>query len=507
MPEQTQLLKNEKGMTLMEVLAALIILGLIISVFVPLSVLIARNIRDNKAKITASQIATAVIEKEIAATTPQNYSSRPTGYTVIQETINGITFTVETDIEWKNDPGDDSASGNDPIPYDYKVIQVHVSAPSLFSGRVTHYADFRTFITREGGEDPFGGIEVKVERGWDHTPVQGAIVTLTPVGGGIGYTLATDENGSALHPLEFTDEGNDNESQDYQVSVSSPGLIMLPNPDNNNIVTATEWLTQKTTISMEEPGTITLNFSGQHAGGQISLDHPPTTELDGYEYTREISPGQTSVTYTGLWPLGSDGTHGWPGVYSAQLNLKVYEQDFSLGTGGYIRWPERSENGLLVVTDNMWLHGGDKWTASIHNPLLLYYPEGQNRLVSPQINLSGYAPQSGFTMTGRVNWKQNIANGLSTLSGLVYKSKDGAVPDGSSGSWESILDSCDDGLSQQTAELTSENMTANFRLLFDASPGMLYYQIDWVNLQCIYNKEIQFNKPGQSINLLVNSQS
>lgn len=495
-PEQKHLLKNEQGLTLMEIIVSLVILGLIISVFVPLSIMIAKNLRNNKAKISATQIATAVIEKEIAATTPQNYSSRPTGYFVTEETMNGIKFTVATDIEWKNDPGDDNASGYDPIPFDYKTIQVTVSAPDIFSGKVTQFADFRSFITREGGEDPFAGIEVTVEHGWDRSPVQGAIVTLTPVEGGSSYTLATDENGKALQPLEFSSD-----AENFQVSVSSSNLMMLPKPDNNNVVTATRWFTQKITVDMEEPCSITLNFSGQHSGGQINLDYPPTTEIEGYQYTRDITPGQTSVTYTGLWPLGSDGTNGWPGVYSAELNLKVYEQNFSNGNGAYTRWHEKYESGSIVI-ENIWMHNGNSWYASPSNfPLVLHYPEGQNRLVSPLINLSTCAPKSGFTLKGSLNWQQNISKGGSSLSSLVYKSRDGAAPDGSSGSWESILNTCDDGLSQQTAELNDEDMTSSFRLLFDASPNMLNYQIDWVNVQCLYRKDIQCSEPGQALTL------
>lgn len=501
MQEQKRTKKNERGLTLIEVIVSMVILGLIISVFVPLSILVAKNIRDNKAKISATQIATAAIEKEIAATNPQNYSSRPTGYFVTEETMNGITFTVATDIEWRNDPADDDASGHDPIPFDYKVIQVTVSAANAFSGAVTQFADFRTFITREGGEEPFAGIEVTVERGWDRSPVPGAIVTLTPVGGGSSYTLATGENGKALQPLEFNDDDNDSEAKDYQVAVASPNLMMLPHPDNNNVVTATEWFTQKITIDMEEPCSITLNFSGQHAGGQVKLDYPPTTELEDYAYTREISPGQTSVAYHGLWPLGSDGTNGWPGVYSAQLDLLVYSKNFSSGNGDYTRWQERSET-VLTVTENMWMHNGSSWYASVSNyPLALYYRDGQNRLVSPLIDLSPYSPQSGFTVTGNLSWQQNLAKGLSNLPGLVSKSRDGAAPNGSSGSWQTILSTCEDGLSEQKVELETEDITSQFRLLFDAGPEMLYYQINWVKLECTYNKEIQCSEPGQIISL------
>lgn len=497
-----QLLKNERGMTLMEVLVSLIIMGLIISVFVPLSIMIAKNMRDNKARISASQIAAAVIEKEIAATTPENYSGRATGYTVTQEIMNGISFTVETDIEWKNDPADDDASGNDPMPFDYKTIQVTVSAPGAFSGKVTRFADYRSFITREGGEDPFAGIEVTVERGWDKSPVKGAVVTITPLGGGASYTLATDDQGKALQPLEFTED-----TQDYKVSVKeSPSLIMLPDPDHKNMVTATQWFTQKITIDMEEPFSITMNFTDQHAGGQVVLDYPSRTKLEGYDYIREIPAGQSSVTFSGLWPVGSDGTAGWPGSYTVKLTLKVYDQNFSNGNGGYTRWQEHSQSES-AATENLWMYNGSAWYASAANfNDVLYYPEGQNRLVSPSLNLARFYPQSGFTLTGTLYWQQDISyNAPSSLSGLVYLSRDGAAPDGSNGNWRCILSSCDDGSSLQKVDLETADATGNFRLLFDASPAMAHYQINWVTLECVYSRAIECSEPGEALNFNVTS--
>jgi prepilin-type N-terminal cleavage/methylation domain-containing protein len=496
MLEQKRPLKNERGMTLIEVLVSLVILGLLVSVFVPLSIMIAKNMRDNKARISAAQIAAAVIEREISATTGENYSKRPTGYTVSQETMNGITFTVETDIEWKNDPADDDESGNDPMPFDYKTIQVTVSAPGAFSGTVTQFADYRSFITREGGEDPFAGIEVTVLRGWDKSPVQGARVTLTPVAGGASYTLSTDDKGKAIQPLEFTEE-----TEDYRVTVmETPTLIMLPDPDKPNIVPATQWFTQKITIEVENPFSITLNFTGQHAGGQVTLDHPIRTEIEGYDYTREIAPGQSSVTFAGLWPVGSDGVNGWQGQYAAILNLKVYEQDFSKGTGDYTRWGEPSSE-----TQNIWMHNGSSWYASTSNypPDALYYPEEENQLLSPLplFDFSSYYPQSGFALTGSLSWQQNLSQGGSEPPGLVYISPDGpAAPNGSSGTWECILTTCDNGISHQKVGLGAKYMTNNFRLRFDASLLMSYYQIDWVSLECVYSKnDIQCNKPGQSL--------
>lgn len=496
MLEQRRLLKNERGMTLIEVLVSLLILGLLVSVLVPLSIMIAKNMRDNRARLTASQIAAAVIEKEIAATTSENYSTRPTGYTVSQETVNGITFTVETDIEWKNDPADDDELGNDPMPFDYKTIQVTVSAPGAFSGKVTKFADYRSFITREGGEDPFAGIEVTVQRGWDKSPVQGARITLTPVAGGVSYTLSTDDKGKALQPLEFT-----RETEDYKVAVmETPSLIMLPDPEDENTVTATQWFTQKITIEVENPISITLNFTGQHGGGQVTLDYPSGTKIEGYDYTREIAAGQSSVTFAGLWPVGSDGINGWPGYYTAVMNLKVYEQDFSRGNGGYARWPEPAQSEE-DITQNMWAHNGHSWYASTSNyPDAQYYPE--NQLVSPLplFDFSNYYPQSGFALTGSLSWQQNLSQGGSQLPGLVYISPDGAAPDGSSGTWECILTTCDNGVSQQRDDLETEYMTNNLRLRFDASPAMSFYQIDWVSLDCVYTKkDIQCSQPGQNL--------
>gem|GEM_PF-4954355 len=62
------------------------------------------------------------------------------------------------------------------------------------------------------------------------------------------------------------------------------------------------------------------------------------------------------------------------------------------------------------------------------------------------------------------------------------------------------MTTCDNGISRQKVGLGAKYMTNNFRLRFDASLLMSYYQIDWVSLECVYSKnDIQCNKPGQSL--------
>ena len=167
---------------------------------------------------------------------------------------------------WIDDPAD-GLHPDDTLPFDYKQLTVEVSSPSVFTGRVTRHADFKSFLAREGAPSAVAGLIVNVVRGWRDDdgiaiPVEGAFVTITS-GLDTDSTL-TNEFGQAMFPVSFLNEAVN--SRTYTVEVEGSGLMMHPNPSHHNTVNVTRFSTNCIDIEMEEPGSITVQVSPQHKG-------------------------------------------------------------------------------------------------------------------------------------------------------------------------------------------------------------------------------------------------
>jgi len=527
---------TEKGFTLVEILVSLVILLLIITACVPLFTLAIQTTHSNKAKTIAAELAKQELEETLAQVTPNNYNNEDpaaAGGAPLQVGVTGPYYKTLSDgvtvdpkyagyqirkiVLWIDDPAD-GLHPADTLPFDYKQVTIEVSSRSLFTGLVTRQADFKSYLAREGTPSAVAGLIVNVVRGWrdddgNTIPVEGAYVTITS-GVDTDSTL-TNEFGQAMFPLTFSDS----DTRTYTVETEMSGLMMHPNPSHANAVTATRFSTNSITIEMEEPSSITIQVSPLHRGAVVSLANSELLVDHGGSLSANLAPGDTSVTFRDLWPVGVSGAGGgYPGQYNlsvadliaARFDVSEYDE------ADWERWlPDQDNNGML--TKNLWLFKSNPglWEANPDNYSEVDYHSGEHehRLAYKTINLSSFAPKPD--MQCEVKILPDLAK-LAMESGtassdfeVIFKSRDNADLDGNSGSWLTVMTVDDlekmktDGIG--TIDLEVEDMVEQFRLRFDSSPDIDRLTFGSFDIQCTYtNNNLQFSEPGQHMTINVN---
>lgn len=317
---------GEAGFTLVEVVVALTILLLVAMAFIPLYIYITQGSQANRMRVAATAVATGVIE-EIRALPYDRVGTvggNPAGdiEPVRQEMINGVKATVKVRVWWVDDPSNDK-DGNDPIPCDYKKVQVTVTAPG-FTGKVVEVADIRSLVAREAGEAAYpGGSNIKVfvtmSRDGKDIPVREVKVKLIE-GPDSPQTLWTDSAGKAL----FTQL----EAGKYTVEVDAFGLGMMVRPDQASVpITVVEGGTSPHQAEVAEPGSVIIRIVDQNGQpveekGEITV-LPPEPFTDAYAVVKEfkkkdMDQGVLPADFVGgLWP-------GW--TYNLQVRVKGYEE-------------------------------------------------------------------------------------------------------------------------------------------------------------------------------------
>ncbi|HHY94534.1 MAG TPA: type II secretion system protein, partial [Firmicutes bacterium] len=308
---------DERGFSLVELLVALTILLIASVAFVPLFVYVAEASDANQAKLVATNLTNSVVEqiRSLPYEGVGTVGGNPAGAIPHErtQTIEGRRYTIRTDIWWVNDPSDDDASGNDPIPYDYKRVKVTVTARGLFAGSVTTSQDIRTLVALEGEEEVFpgGNVLAQVFRGWRTTPgeeipVEGVRIDLTG-GPSALQTLWTDERGQALFAI--LQEG------DYTVTAdASPQGMMIHPLQVEQTATVSEAMTTQATFEAERPCHLALELRNKDtgalitSGGQVILVSPFAGELPRV-FTADMKGTIPSSLLGDIWPVGA----GYPG--------------------------------------------------------------------------------------------------------------------------------------------------------------------------------------------------
>ncbi|MBP8820290.1 MAG: prepilin-type N-terminal cleavage/methylation domain-containing protein [Syntrophomonadaceae bacterium] len=329
---------SESGFTLVEIMAAMVILLLIVTACFPLFTMATKTTHENRARLTANELAKRELERVLAQVTPSNYVSEDDDPD-IAPLKTGISATYYFDnngdpIDTRDDSSrfarfeackivqwiDDDADGVHPadkFPFDYKVLIIEVSSPSLFTGKVNKQADFKTFVAREGTASPITGVIVEVVRGWtddagERIPLEGAQVSLTGVGP--THNAMTNVDGQALIPMTFPD---DSTVYSYAIQTEYSGMIMRPDQKAGVPVEARPYTTNSVTVEMEEPATLTLRFAPAKNDIDITLNGL------GGPFVETLIAGQNSVTFTDLWPTGSDPDHPGRGCAGGNYSLDV----------------------------------------------------------------------------------------------------------------------------------------------------------------------------------------
>jgi len=354
---------NQRGMTLLELIVAILILGLAISVFLPFHTMVAKDLRLIQQKRQAAQLANRVMEDLVFSTTAANYN---TDLAVARDLWSDNGFTVEKVISWVDDPADglfNTAPNPDPIPFDYKSIRITVSAPDPFSGHMQTLAVLKTNLAREGAGDPCSGIIVKVNRIYDSgAPIAGALVTVSR--NGDRYTGVTDEKGQVILNIDFPSGPPDDFV--YEVDVAKGGWMKNPSPLHHNQVTLNRWSTKTIQMEMEIPQDIELRFNGQHLGGKASI---PVWGLVG----ETIPEHATSFRFSRqVYPSG---------FYTIEVELTGWKEDFAINNGDFNRYEVYIPGPPARDNPWKWIPASGCWTAKPADLAgFIAHDPGKNRL-------------------------------------------------------------------------------------------------------------------------------
>jgi prepilin-type N-terminal cleavage/methylation domain-containing protein len=320
-------LKKQAGFTLVELIVALTLLLVVALAFVPMFVYVSEGSQNNRARLIALKLASSKIEEIRALPYDQvgTVGGDPVGVILreYQDEVDGIKFTILTEIRWVDDPADNDASGYDPLPYDYKSVEVAVSSPSVFTGEVVKTAKIDTLVSMEGEEEayPGGNIRAIVQRGWktgdDEVPVKGVQVGLVS-GPSAPRTQFTDDLGKILFAI--LDEG------DYTVKATPPsGMMLKPGTEEQNIVVV-EATTETAIFEAEYPCSLEVhlidNVTGDAIakGGTLILQTPFIGDV-----VKTFTPEMNGVLPTDLfgkvWPVGV-------GSFGDAYGLKVLAEGY-----------------------------------------------------------------------------------------------------------------------------------------------------------------------------------
>ncbi|MDP3970309.1 MAG: hypothetical protein Q8P90_01280 [bacterium] len=314
------------GSTLVETLVALAIFALIFSSLMSLLISGSRLVRANEARLTATAVANKKMEiiKNLSYNDVGTENGVPAG-SILQsevELLNGINFTITTDIRYVDDTYDDVAP-IDTINTDYKQVRIDVTWSDPAGGMPVTLA---TNIVPNAIETDLNGGTLNVSVFDPYTnpiePVPNATINVEApdVIPAVSVTSQTDSNGNFILP------GATEGIEAYEVTITKPGYgndrtydvdpINNPNPSTSHLnimdgeVTSEYFqisqLVNSLTIHMEDADTadpISASFSmrGKKTIGTDGEGLPiykynefHTTDEDGnYEATSiEVDPYQ-----------------------------------------------------------------------------------------------------------------------------------------------------------------------------------------------------------------------
>ncbi len=316
-------LKNQAGLTLVEVLISIFILSIIVTAFCGALVYASRVTKDNRVKNGAVNLANEEIEKirSMKFADIGNVQGDPSGDipTERKATVDGITYKVSTLINWE-EQGEWTATGN--MEWDYKSVRVTVEPVGMDSNpNLTKMLE--TYITRDSTQPAItgGNLRVGLVRGWtldpeNKVPVSGVKVNLYK-----GKTVSRIVHTTSEGVARFIDL----DDGDYTVTVdpSSVGMIVNPSQESGWKVSIAGTTTLTELFEVEYPcylnfilkdldeNPLTINSSTE---GEISLQVPyGDTVVKDFTGSDVNSEGELPKAFiSDLWPVGD----GYSGQYS-----------------------------------------------------------------------------------------------------------------------------------------------------------------------------------------------
>jgi len=324
-------MKNQSGLTLVEILISMFILSIIVTSMCAMFVYSISVTNGNKQKMIAMNLANETIEniRSLQFVEVGIVDGDPNGLLPASkdENIDGVIYTINTSINWEEEGAWVDTANAD---WDYKSVRVTV-APKTMIGDPSVTKTIETYVTRDSTQPPLTGcnIRIRVIRGWSlvagtDVPVSNINVKLAE--GPSSVRLVQSSSSGAARFVNLL-PGN------YKVLVDPSFRHMMLHPEEvlGFPLTLSGNMTTTKKFHVEEPCHLRFTLKDL-AGNPISLDssimgtmnlqvpYPAGTEIiktftaaniasDGKLLPQEYIPN--------LWPVGRGpgGIGGYPGAY------------------------------------------------------------------------------------------------------------------------------------------------------------------------------------------------
>jgi type II secretory pathway pseudopilin PulG len=311
---------REAGITLVELLAAMVVFGIVAAATVAGLATALKTTRLDKNRVQASSLAAREVEvirntfnsgssgvSAIAGTTyVVNPNPLPGGTAGQPIAVDGVPYTVVRNVQWMPaGSGQSACDGGSAVTYPSLAVNVTVTWPSM--GNVQPVQS-NTILTPPKGTlaTNLGFVAVKIVD-VKSAPVASQTVTLTGPGGTQTDTTAAD--GCAVFATS--------KAGSYSASVSTSGYTdfygnAVGTSSNINVTAGS--ITQRT-ITYDKAASLTITLSTD-AGYALPTGKPNVTlgntniQPTG---TMTVATSGATTTVPGLWPFG-DGYSVWAGA-------------------------------------------------------------------------------------------------------------------------------------------------------------------------------------------------
>lgn len=235
---KTKLSKKHEGTTLIEILVAIAIVGIVFTAVFAIFRMVIQSSAISEARTTATGIANQ--QMEMIRNLPYNDLGTTDGWpqgnipSTQTKVLNNITFTVTTGVNYFDDPFDDTVPV-DTLGADYKKVKVEVTWDKFYNNApVTLHTDISPQGIEET-EQPGGVLAIKVFDA-NNQSVAGANIQVSNANLGLNFSDTTDTDGERVFYSLTPDSG-----ANYTIQITKSGYTSdftseitteLPDPDN-----------------------------------------------------------------------------------------------------------------------------------------------------------------------------------------------------------------------------------------------------------------------------------
>lgn len=310
---------NEEGFSVVEIIVAIAIILIIAASILPLLHYSSRSTFSNQNLITASNLASSIIEeiRSLDYDSIGTVGGNPEGpiEQIQRRSLNGFDYKIETLISWG------SAKGKNEVnPVAYKNIRVVVKGINLYSKNETVLAELHSIAARDG-EEPLveeGHLKVQI-RDINNSPIETPL--LVSISGAETSSLFSDYSGQAFFGM--LNEGLYNVSVKLADGMYAIGGDIFDSNSNiavkNNVRVSNYTITEITFVvdKKENLSGIELQFIDSERETPITRKGRISTDIyfngSSYTMTKEFSSadftdGVLNKEFLGIMPEGAEIT-------------------------------------------------------------------------------------------------------------------------------------------------------------------------------------------------------